>query len=76
MKLSTLLKNTIATKIVITDTENGYKRYIVNYLDDLLEVRRFTDIEFHFCKSTLDSELTKRKVKYFTVYNNELHITL
>lgn len=76
MKLSTLLKDSIATKTVITDSENGYKRYVVDYISKDLEVKKYGDIEYHYCKVTLDKELTKRNIKYFDVYNNELHVEL
>lgn len=78
MKLNTLLKTVIATKIEIVDNSNNFKTYKVNDLSEEITVNKIDDLlEYHSCKVTLPKDILKKDVKYVdTTINNTLRITI
>ena len=78
MKLNTLLKTVVATKIEITDNSNNFKTYKVNYLSEGMTVNKIDDMfEYHPCKATLPKSILKKDVKYVDIaINNTLRITI
>ena len=77
MKLSTVLKNVIATKYEITDRTNNID-YHINYLRGGFKVDDFGSFQYHTTPVSLPKELFKRDVKYIDINSvtNELVITL
>ena len=77
MKLSTVLKNVIATRYEITDRTNKID-YHIDYLRDGFEVKDFGSFQYHTTPVSLPKELFKRDVKYIDVNSvtKELVITL